>query len=1559
MKSKVIKKGLFVKVLMLVLILAMSGIFVVPALTATNTAKEITSDYLFEKSTFDDLKLNFSSMPTISVSGVNSSQYKITDNNQLWYWTDKQVKNRRIEFNSLDFNKHYPNLKLTVTYNNCGTLNGKNVDIVLTYSDFYTAPKTGNDRYDTKTLWWTAYGTPQQQNGDNEWFMVGFSKFNFDIKLRDHQTGSFISIDNAYFTLYSMDGNTDSSGDLYHSEAASSSTASAVYWYNTRNLAYKSSYNSGSFTINNMYYGAKSHSTDRDTKNALCYQYKNVNSINIDMFVAYGAWSEGYHVNFTPLTAVVPNAPVKTVSPTSTTANSDVIYTIKQEVPFSYDTSFKLNSLRIEDTLDNSLEYSSATIKDSSNKDITSAAGTLNFDKSTNKLTFTFDKDYLADMDYNGSIITLTIQVRTTGNISDKVLTNKATTYVNDNSIELTSNPVQLGIYYPVTAQYVDENGTTLADSVTKDYNVGEEYQTSEKDIANYKLLRVEGDETGIINDSPVTVKYVYVLKDTSVTANYKDESGQKIAESETINGKVLDHYQTTEKSIYGYELTKTPTNATGTMTEAPITVDYIYRLKDAKVTVKWVDDSGKDLATSQNITGKVFDQYNTEEKTFYGYRLTATPENASGTMTEEPITVTYVYTKKQATVTANYLNENRKSIADPQVLTGKVGDTYTTEQKDIYGYQFKEVEGNTTGTYTEDNIVVNYIYSLKDTSVLVKYVTDTGTTLTDNITINGKVFDPYSTESKQFTGYTLSSLPDNASGNMTEDQITVTYVYTLNKASVVAKYVDEDGNEIASSETVNGNYFDSYKTTAKDIYGYELTETPANATGTMNQDLITVTYVYRLKDAVVEVNYIDEKNNPLAPSTTLNGKVFDDYKVTAKDIYGYALISKQDTVSGQMKEEKTVIDFVYRLKDGTVNIHYVDEQGNKLSDDISLTGKVFSDYTTSKKNIYGYYLSGQPDNANGQFKDGVIDVTYIYSLYDTSVVVSYITEDGKQLCEPEKIEGKVFDEYSTSAKDFYGYEVKTVPANANGTMTQATIYVKWIYQLKDSSVIVNYVDTQGNKLTESVKLTGKVFDPYTSTEKTFDEYDLTSKPENASGTFTEDTIEVNYVYDLKPAQVTIRYIDQDGQPITNNIELSGKVRDPYSSESKTFYGYELTAVPENASGKMTPEDITVDYIYRLKTSSVQVNYLDENGDPIEKSITINGNVFDKYQSEQKDIYGYTLTSVPENASGTITEEPITVNYIYRLKDTSVTARYTDEEGNPLNEDIVINGKVFDEYKTETKEFYGYTLTEAPKNATGTMTETPITVNYVYALKPAVVNVSYVNENGDELAEPITLNGKVFDEYNTSGKTIYGYELIAQPDNASGTMTEEPIAVNYVYKLKDASVTAHYTDEKGNPLNDDILISGKVFDKYETEAKEVYGYELAEAPENASGTMTEEPIDVNYVYKLKDASVVVNYVDKSGNALADAVQINGKVFDEYNTEEKDIKGYKLTAAPDNAKGTMTEEPITVTYVYEQIPEPEIPYTGQSPIIYGIAGGAVVLIAAGITLICFKKKSKKQ
>lgn len=87
-----------------------------------------------------------------------------------------------------------------------------------------------------------------------------------------------------------------------------------------------------------------------------------------------------------------------------------------------------------------------------------------------------------------------------------------------------------------------------------------------------------------------------------------------------------------------------------------------------------------------------------------------------------------------------------------------------------------------------------------------------------------------------------------------------------LSSVVITTKYVDEDGNEIATSTQTTKNVGEEYTTTPKDIDGYVLKTTPSNASGTVGEENITVTYVYQ---KVYKVDYKSDSNGIIVGFST------------------------------------------------------------------------------------------------------------------------------------------------------------------------------------------------------------------------------------------------------------------------------------------------------------------------------------------------------------------------------------------------------------------------------------------------------------------------------------------------------------------------------------------------------------------------------------------------------------------------------------------------------------------------------------------------------------------
>ncbi|MCJ46273.1 class 1 internalin InlJ [Listeria monocytogenes] len=277
---------------------------------------------------------------------------------------------------------------------------------------------------------------------------------------------------------------------------------------------------------------------------------------------------------------------------------------------------------------------------------------------------------------------------------------------------------------------------------------------------------------------------------------------------------------------------------------------------------------------------------------------------------------------------------------------------------------------------------------------------------------------------------------------------------------------------------------------------------------------------------------------------------------------------------------------------------------------------------------------------------------------------------------------------------------------------------------IKGEDVTVHYLDDKGEKLADDEVLSGNLDDPYTSSTKDIPDYTLTTTPDNATGTFTTTSQSVTYVYTkniVAAEPVTVNYVDDTGKTLAPSETLNGNVGDTYNTTAKQIEGYTLSTEPTNVTGQFTSSAQTVNYIYTKNPAPekgvVEIHYVDENNKQLSSATEISGTVGDNYTTEPKTIDGYTLTTTPDNATGTFNTSSQTVTYVYTKNIEAaepVTVNYVDDTGKTLAPSETLNGTIGDTYKATTKQIDGYTLSAEPTNATGQFTNSAQTVNYIY-----------------------------------------------------------------------------------------------------------------------------------------------------------------------------------------------------------------------------------------------------
>ena len=569
-----------------------------------------------------------------------------------------------------------------------------------------------------------------------------------------------------------------------------------------------------------------------------------------------------------------------------------------------------------------------------------------------------------------------------------------------------------------VVVKYEDTEGNTLADDEQDetDASLNVKYDTADhkkdeitKDGVKYYLTAKELKDgskpaTGDVVEGTTTVTYVYE-KAGQVVVNYQTEDGTPLVgvdaaganvasgAKDTVDGRPGSDYNTSDNGMKPtrittaegkvYELVPTATKGdeTGKVVAGETKeVTYVYKEVTGDVVVHYVDTEGNVIAEDKEDTkgASLNAKYDTTdnkpekiEKDGTVYYLTekavkddSKPEN--GDVVEGKTEVTYVY-EKAGQVVVHYTDEKGNTIQVDAVDTkdGKPNSDYNT---------------------ADNNMKPNRI-----------------------TTPEGKVYEliPQSTKGDE-TGKVKA-------GETTE----VTYVYKEITGNVVVHYVDTEGNTLAADtkDVENGSLSDKYDTTdnkpaklEKDGVVYyltakELKENSKPENGAVVEGTTEITYVYEKAGQVV-VHYVDEAGNTLQTDAvdTKDGKPGAKYDTSDNDmkpnrittpegkVFELVPASTKGNENGSVEAGKTTeVTYVYKEVKGNVVVHYTDEAGNTIAEDVKDTtdGSVSSAYdttdnkpatiTTKDGKLYVLVPASTKGDENGKVTEGTTEVTYVY----------------------------------------------------------------------------------------------------------------------------------------------------------------------------------------------------------------------------------------------------------------------------------------------------------------------------------------------------------------------------------------------------------------------------------------------------------------------------------------------------------------------------------------------------------------------------------------------------
>lgn len=631
----------------------------------------------------------------------------------------------------------------------------------------------------------------------------------------------------------------------------------------------------------------------------------------------------------------------------------------------------------------------------------------------------------------------------------------------------------------PVHIKYEDTTGKEIQPETVLEGEKGDKVKVAIEDIEGYNFVKSDHKKDLTIGSEEQTVRLIY----KEVSAEKSDEtaeSDEKVKEEETTTSSNEEEITSSSKeeqqhklgsddkdkalneSIHSSEKDKHQESTGGLGQKDP--------KKTGQITVKYIDDQGKELKKADTFTGKV-DRLKIITPTYIkGYLFDKADQDRSMRFTEKAQTITLTYKKMSLgkedgqPIIVRYVDEKGKELKDHQVVIGKKGQKETLRAPGIEGYVLSKddkVIKRVTVTDKEQEVTFTYQRKAdKQGQVIVKYVDvrNSANELLERKVVTGEIGENYdvtgSTYKKDIDGYRFKRIRhDNGTGEFGRKATRVVYEYEkIDTTKLTVKFETLSGKQIKAPKVIEGKTGDKYDLTkyAVDMPGYHLVKSPRNVEGEFGHNNRTRKFIYMPNHVVVKHKILGGNT---FKTERLKGLTGESYNTAKQTLEGYHLVNILGNTDGEYgKAPKEVIYLYGKDIPGKVNVHYLSILGKELAPVETLTGKQGAKYSTQAKEFDDFKLVKTPHDANGTFKLLPNHVFYFYRptlalpTIDSTVKVKYVDRLGRSLASDEELVGNAGETYTTSAKEVNGYRLLKKPFNAEGTFRKGPQVVIYMY---------------------------------------------------------------------------------------------------------------------------------------------------------------------------------------------------------------------------------------------------------------------------------------------------------------------------------------------------------------------------------------------------------------------------------------------------------------------------------------------------------------------------------
>jgi hypothetical protein len=813
------------------------------------------------------------------------------------------------------------------------------------------------------------------------------------------------------------------------------------------------------------------------------------------------------------------------------------------------------------------------------------------------------------------------------------------------------------GLYVPnIREKIIDKNKRQWKFAGNSDISIN----TSENEQDNIIILNYEEDKAKVIvKYQDMTGKTIKedITKDVQIGSEIKIEEKPQITDND---GLVWKFNNITNKIFRVSE-----------NEEQNITINK-YEPFLIEITIKYIDEQKNELINSKIIKAQMGSKYSVEiidritDENSRAWIFSETKEKEI-IIKEDNDVIELIYTPLKAIVTAMYRDEDENIIAKEDLISVQVGEIFVPQIREnivdiegkVWSYRGVNIKELKVSEDEQKNAIV-YTFREAMTSARLIYKTLYGATLKEDETIKAQIGSVYIANPPKYLQDSNGFKWLVPEGNISKLKVTneekkniLEILYKEYLVNVYQRFENEFGEEIkeqyAEKRQVGDNYIANFDDIIEDksgklwVYSNKEKETSKIFATKSKAESIKV-YEDEQKNVVIlkykpqyvdiTVRFTDTFGNIIKKDEIAKAQIGSEYQAEAiesivdekgnKWTYNEKSNSKIK-VSREGKENIVILS--YEEQKALITYKYEDEDGNRLKAPTKVLAQIGSIFSPQVDEIIEDEQGRKWEYKSRMIKELLVKeneqdniVILIYSKLTAEVILKIRDLTDNQIIDDIIIKAQIGSEYKPVIEERFSDNnsklFKFVRCEPVSILVKEAILdrekneniIKLVYEPVNTTILIKYLDIDGNVLKEDEVLHVQVGTKYTANaiqyikDRKDNQWQIINDNNNTIRTAEnpKDNV-IKLIYEIAKTEVIVRYKDTEGNILKEDEHFPEQIGNEFIPETtQTIIDREgkkwsyFSAEPEKL--KVGSINNIIDLTYQEAKTSVTIKYQNEEG---------------------------------------------------------------------------------------------------------------------------------------------------------------------------------------------------------------------------------------------------------------------------------------------------------------------------------------------------------------------------